>query len=366
MRGTWIGFCGLCLLLLFGYSCGESEPDGPSRVDSFDRKAMLTHWADKMIIPAYEAYVGRLGDLKARVADFEASSSPAQLEDLRRAYIEAYKAWQQVSMFDIGPAEASTLRNYTNVYPADTTLIQNHIDQGSYNLDLPSNFDAQGFPALDYLLYGKEDENMSYLSDGKTQYYIADIVKQMDDYASHVLDSWRNTYRTSFVERDGASATSSVDKLTNDYLFYYEKHLRAGKVGIPAGVFSGNALPQTAEGLYSGHSQELMLVALDAVEAFFVGEAYDGQSSGPSLESYLGHISEQNQTANISAELKQHWQNARVLAQGIDRNFATQAESDVTQLLGLYDELQKAVVLLKVDMMQALNIQVDYVDADGD
>jgi hypothetical protein len=31
-----------------------------------------------------------------------------------------------------------------------------------------------------------------------------------------------------------------------------------------------------------------------------------------------------------------------------------------------YDELQKAVVLLKVDMVQKLNITIDYVDADGD
>ncbi len=35
-------------------------------------------------------------------------------------------------------------------------------------------------------------------------------------------------------------------------------------------------------------------------------------------------------------------------------------------MLTAYDELQKAVVLLKVDMLQALNIQVDFVDADGD
>jgi hypothetical protein len=35
-------------------------------------------------------------------------------------------------------------------------------------------------------------------------------------------------------------------------------------------------------------------------------------------------------------------------------------------MLQTYDELQKNVILLKVDMLQALNINVDYVDADGD
>ena len=35
-------------------------------------------------------------------------------------------------------------------------------------------------------------------------------------------------------------------------------------------------------------------------------------------------------------------------------------------MLITYDVIQVAVVLLKVDMLQALNINVDYIDADGD
>ena len=35
-------------------------------------------------------------------------------------------------------------------------------------------------------------------------------------------------------------------------------------------------------------------------------------------------------------------------------------------MLSSYDELQKVVVLLKVDMLQAFDISTDYVDADGD
>jgi hypothetical protein len=31
-----------------------------------------------------------------------------------------------------------------------------------------------------------------------------------------------------------------------------------------------------------------------------------------------------------------------------------------------YDELQRATVLFKVDMLQTLSISVDYVDSDGD
>ena len=57
-----------------------------------------------------------------------------------------------------------------------------------------------------------------------------------------VSNSRTDGYRDEFVNKDGSTATSSVNKLVNDYLFYYEKFLRAGKIGMPAGVFSGDPL----------------------------------------------------------------------------------------------------------------------------
>ena len=35
-------------------------------------------------------------------------------------------------------------------------------------------------------------------------------------------------------------------------------------------------------------------------------------------------------------------------------------------MLSTYDAIKKTVVMLKVDMLQQLNISVDYADADGD
>ncbi len=35
-------------------------------------------------------------------------------------------------------------------------------------------------------------------------------------------------------------------------------------------------------------------------------------------------------------------------------------------MLASYDELQRLVVLFKVDMVQAFDVTIDYVDADGD
>ena len=50
----------------------------------------------------------------------------------------------------------------------------------------------------------------------------------------------------------------------------------------------------------------------------------------------------------------------------LEDNFINQINNDNTKFLQVFDAVQEVVVLLKVDMLQLLNINVDYVDADGD
>ena len=50
----------------------------------------------------------------------------------------------------------------------------------------------------------------------------------------------------------------------------------------------------------------------------------------------------------------------------LDESFYNQIQNDNNKFLQTYDAIQEVVVLLKVDMLQLLSINVDYVDADGD
>ena len=57
---------------------------------------------------------------------------------------------------------------------------------------------------------------------------------------------------------------------------------------------------------------------------------------------------------------------ARLEINNLTNNLSEQVTIDNSKMTRAYDELQKAVVLLKVDMLQAFSINIDYVDADGD
>ncbi len=361
----------IALSILISFSSCSDEGEGPSPLaDDFDRKGMLEFWADQIIIPSYEEYRRSLELLLEAGNTFYNNPAINELVDLRNKYLEAYASWQKVSMFEIGKAEEIGFRNYTNIYPIDASLIQENIQNGTYNLELPSNFDAQGFPALDYLLYGLADtdqEIIDVLKDNEYKTYLIELILRLNTLTDIVFTDWENSYRDNFISNNGSSATASVDKMVNDLIFYYERFLRAGKIGIPAGVFSGSLISQSVEAPYSSQfSKILCLEGLETVERFFKGESHDSSVNGPSLMDYTDYITDINNTPNISSRIVSQWDVARTKINALDDSFKNQVELDNSKMLEAYDELQKAVILLKVDMLQALSIQVDFVDADGD
>jgi predicted lipoprotein len=120
-------------------SCGGEEPSDVT--DDFDRGEMLSNWADNIIMPAYVNYQAELSGLKTQGAAFTNEPTVQNLDNLRTSWINAYKAWQHVSMFEVGKAESLNVRNYTNIYPTDPSGINDNIASFSYNLELPSKND---------------------------------------------------------------------------------------------------------------------------------------------------------------------------------------------------------------------------------
>ncbi len=367
MKKIYCLLLGVAIINVFS-ACDGSGPD-ESR-DDFARAVMLQHWADEIIIPSYADYEQRCAEMQTAQQRFSEAATTENLQSLRSAWLEAYRSWQHVAFFEIGKAEEVSLRNRSNIYPTDTDEIRSLISSMDYNLELPSSYDAQGFPALDFLLYGSgadDDEIIIYLSEPRSAAYLADLVESLTSLASEVHGHWLSSYRDIFIAADGSSATASTDKLVNDFLFHYEKFLRAGKIGIPAGVFSGNVIAGSVEAPYSAiYSKELFFEAFDAMRDFFQGISVKDGSDGSSMEDYLIHVQERNDLADIAQNIENQWVLADAFIQDLDEDFGRQLAEDPTRMLGAFDELQKAVIFLKVDMMQALNIQVDFVDADGD
>lgn len=356
----WIS---LGLLLSLSLACVEEPKPDSSIEDNFDRSAMLEFWADEIIIPAYANYVAELEQFDSLNQHYQQSLSAIDLQALQAQYDQAYQAWQWVSIYEIGPAETASLRNYTNVYPCDTSELISTVASGNYNLGLPSTFDIQGWPAIDYLLFAPIDLSAK----ANLRAYLQDLSQRLLTLSNGVLQAWQGSYRQDFISNAGSSADASVNKLINDFVYHYEKELRAGKIGIPAGVFSGMPLANRAEALYrEDFSRSLFFESLEAHRRFFGGISFDSLSTGPSLNAYLDYLKIENNNQLLSDAIENQFLLVQQQAGVLDQDLSNAAVNQTADMLQTFDVLQQNVIWLKVDMMQALNVRVDYVDADGD
>jgi hypothetical protein len=339
---------------------------------SFDHQGMLINWVDNIIVPSISNFEVALGEFNEKTSLFRSEPSIESLTSIREFWLNSFLKWQHIEMFDIGVAEEIYFKNRINLYPANAEKIENNILNQNYDLNQSSNFSSQGFNAIAYLLYGiaenDEDIILKYSSENSNySKYLTDLVDKMIELTTDVKNGWNEEYRDSFINSTDNTSTSSINKLTNDFIYYFEKGYRANKIGIPAGVFSNTSLPDRVEAYYAKvYSRDLALEATYAIENFFNGKhTNDSDLSGLSINEYLNFI-ESDQDDKLTSKINDQLLKIKDKLAELNNDFSEQVSQDNLTMLTAYDVIQANVVLLKVDMLQKLNISVDYADADGD
>ena len=378
------------LALLIGFASITSCNDIIDTIDvgpTYDRESLLNNWYNYHIYPNYNSFSNTLSNLKSQI-DLAKSSEgfdKLSLSELRKSFIETYSKWQLVEMFNIGKAEEIYYNSTMNIYPVNTARVESNVESGNYDLQNPNNYAAQGLPTLDYLLFGigsNDTEVLENLNSTKYLNYLSSVVDEMSENTSNVINDWE-TYKNEFLSSTENTATSAVNLLVNDFIYYYEKGFRANKLGIPGGVFSSSPIPENIELYYGmvycndgcgdGFDREdfgiqMSSYAMTAVRDFFEGtNTSTGTSYNVSLKSIIGELDSNSGQDNLGNRISSKLKIASdKLANDIDSNYYRQIVSDNNKFLQTYDAIQEVVVLLKVDMLQFLSINVDYVDADGD
>ena len=131
-------------------------------------------------------------------------------------------------MYDIGKAMEDYYAFKGNVYPVDTVRVKINIEKGEYDLNNPNNYDAQGFPTMDYLLYGLDKEMPKVIdhfkNDQKISNYLGKIIDELISTTSTVNSDWKST-KEEFVKSIENSASSNLNMLINDLFTIMKKDL---------------------------------------------------------------------------------------------------------------------------------------------
>lgn len=369
----------IAILALTLFACGGNGSEPAPTDNAKDRETILTHWVDNIIKPSYANFKTKFDVMAAKSSAFTASPSVSSLAEFRTAWVDAYLEWQRVELFEFGPADRQTLRNFFNIYPADVAGITANISDPAAGLDLPASYARQGFPALDYLLFGVGADDAAVLAfytnstDGpKRTAYITRLVSRMNSLLTTVITEWNGPYRETFISKTGLDIGSSFGLVVNAYVLHFERFIRSGKIGIPSGATiasAGVAHPETVEAYYKRDiSRQLAVNANQAVADFFIGKNVITGEAGPSFASYLDALEAKDASTGtlLSTIINNQFSTIAGSLNALSPSLYNQVQSNNQAMLDIYASMQKQVRLLKVDMTSAMSITITYSDNDGD
>lgn len=345
---------------------------------------VLKNWFENIILPAYKNYQTEVAKLTEVAKKFEEDPTGKNFAILRDTWFEAYKAFQRTIIFDV--EEILKSRYYVamaNTYPTAPEAIEENIkslkEEGklSKHLDvspLASRHQYQGFPALDYLLFEPSKDITYYEKEEnrKDREYIRMLAEALEKNVQTVITIWEEN-KEKYINSNDHSVTGAYSITINTFIQSYEDKIRARKVGYACGAIpnqNGKAIANYIEAYYKEDvSKELLMIALQTSQNFFLGKHTNGTETGKSLSHVLEEIGRKDivnevnkQYESIFKELEATANNFKLLA--IDGENMT----DFTQrpLYKLYLEIQKNVANYKTRMLNALKVQVNYQDSDGD
>lgn len=333
----------------------------PGSKDDFDRKALLSNLHNNIITPRFENFHASADALKASADAFVLSPDVAKLDSLREAYYAAYKAFQAVEVYTFTPS--MDLITVLNSFPPDTTQINANIQSGSYNLSAVNNIRAKGFPAVDFLLFGKNQaETVNAFAPANRKQYLTDVVQEISDKAASSANGWNN-FEADFVNASGTDVGSSVGMLVNDLSFDMERNRRErvgnalGYIGVVAG---GTLLPDAVEAYYSSYSKELLIENLQQLKFLYEG------GSGQGFDDYLSRLGADYYGAPLATEISNQFDKTIQAAQSVPVAFSVAVTTNNAEMQTLFLELKKLTVMIKVDMSSQLGVVINYSDNDGD
>jgi hypothetical protein len=360
--------CSILLVLIAPLSACQNGADDDPKTSAFDRKEMLSYYANSIIKPRYLNLQLAVEQLQVVTRNFANQPTMQNLEVAKSTWLDTYLTWQYANSFNFGPAGEQGINKglieEIGTYPTSAVKIETTIKSGQFNFN---NFDrdARGFLAVEYLLYSASPaETISLFTDQKRKDFLLAAVENIKTRVDKVAVEW-NAYANEFIANDGTDVGSSTSALYNEFVRNYEG-LKNFKVGLPLGKRPGQtkAEPTKVETYYSGQSLACIKANYIALEDFYYGKSADG-NRGISFKTYLENVeggkalvaSTEAQLASIRTALNAI-PSTVPFSQIIINNAAT--------VDALHTELQKNTRFFKSDMSSILGIAITFASGDGD
>ncbi len=368
---VWMALAAVFCTAMALFSCKKSGGGNDTPANN-GPDSVLINLGTNIILPSFQKLAGSTATMDAAITAFNAAPSATTLTAAQNAFKDAYKAWEACSEFQFGPmADASLTTHFVNSFPTDTAVIKSNIGGASYAIDGISNYAAQGFPALDYMLFAYDNASVlarfttAATATGAKQ-YMAAVSASLKTKSSSVANAWAasgSNYLAKFTAATGVDAGSSLSLLLNAFVQDFDVTLQNYKIGIPIGIYGPSALPKSpakVEAYYSGYSVALLIAQVQAMQNIYLG------GTGYGMDDKVAATKAQSNGLSLNDAIKNQINAVLAKLQALPDPLSAGIQSNNTAVNDAYTEVRKLTVLLKADMSSALGIKISFQDDDGD
>ena len=363
-------------LLLISLACNTPN-DNLVNCD-FDQPAMLTNYADEIIIPRFaDLEIGMLF-LEGSFNAFEDNPTIGLMNEIKVSFGAVYTSYQDCSPFGFGPGliNGVSFRARFSTFPTNTSVINSNILSGVDVSASPAS--TVGFPAIDYLLFGEPGMTDAQVFElfttdanaANRRAYLGQLITEMKTITEQINADW-GSYRSTFIANTGNSAGSSLSLLVNEFNYDFET-LKNFKFKIPLGKFNGGVvLPETVEAYYAGGSVQLATRQTSAMKRLFLGVGENG-ADGLGLYEYTLCVkplteNEQNQgLVTLADDISEQFIEIETALELVPDPLSETLQNNKPLVDEAHTQMQMMVPLIKHEMTSALGVQISYQDNDGD
>lgn len=378
--------CTLAVTAVAGCSSGSSGPKPPDD-ELFDRRAMLAHLGNDLLLPIQADFAARAAELpvalSAHCEALDAGAGAATLPAAQAKLAAALDSWQRADALLIGPAamDGKALRSKIYGWPLlspcdlDRDVASRWADPGSYDVEAKL-LNARSLSAVEYLLHPQTAMHACVTAPAGWDALGADlprarcrlalaIASNVATLGAQLHAAWRadgGNYVGQLATAGTAgsslsNAHAAVNQLS-DALFYVDKMVKDMKLAEAAGI-AVNACESVqtpclreVELRFADRSTFAIRANLRALREAFSGTTAAGD--GPGFDDFLIAVGSAELAARMTASLD----TAISLAASLPDSFLVALDQDYAKVLATHAAVRSFTDDLKSQFLTVLALEI--------
>ncbi|WP_372473793.1 imelysin family protein [Capnocytophaga sp. ARDL2] len=286
-------------LKTFAYVIAAAVAVGCSSVDDSKNttpgyKDVLTALSVDVITETYKDLNQKAIALKNSVDAFIANSSDANLQAMRKAWVDTRKPWEQSEGFLYGPVDTEGLDPALDTWPVDVNAM-NDIINSNQNITaalIAANNEARGFHLIEFLIWGENGNKQANEITARQKEYLLAAAVDLQLNTQKLYDGWKasgGNFAQHFITAGVGSVLYPSQKAALEEivegLVTIADEVGAGKIEDPLNSEGGVPKPELEESRFSNNSKADFADNMRSIQNIYLGKY--GQKDVLGLEHLL-------------------------------------------------------------------------------